>query len=106
MRFVALVSGGKDSCFNIAKCISHGHELVCLANLCPPREFLGDDMDSFMYQTAASNVLSAFSACFGVPMVQVPIKGRPLVQHLGYEANPLDEVEDMALLLQEVKVPV
>ena len=36
MKFIALISGGKDSIFNIMKCMEAGHELVCLANLFPP----------------------------------------------------------------------
>lgn len=36
MRFVALVSGGKDSVFSLGKAMAHGHELICLANLYPP----------------------------------------------------------------------
>ena len=36
--FVALISGGKDSCFNCVKCINYGHELVCLANIYPENE--------------------------------------------------------------------
>lgn len=35
MKFVALISGGKDSIFNIIKCIENGHELVLLINLYP-----------------------------------------------------------------------
>jgi len=35
MKFVALVSGGKDSIFNICQSIKNGHELVCIANLMP-----------------------------------------------------------------------
>ena len=33
MKFIALVSGGKDSIFNIMKCIDNKHELVAIANL-------------------------------------------------------------------------
>lgn len=36
MKVCALVSGGKDSCYNMVKCVEHGHEIVCLANLRPP----------------------------------------------------------------------
>ena len=36
MKFIALISGGKDSIFNIMKCLENGHELVALANLYPP----------------------------------------------------------------------
>lgn len=35
MKFVALLSGGKDSVFNLMQCVAHGHELVCVANLYP-----------------------------------------------------------------------
>ena len=35
MKFVALISGGKDSIFNIIKCIEKGHELILLINLYP-----------------------------------------------------------------------
>lgn len=35
MRTVALLSGGKDSCFNMLKCVEAGHEIVALANLRP-----------------------------------------------------------------------
>lgn len=32
---VALVSGGKDSCYNMMQCVAAGHEIVALANLYP-----------------------------------------------------------------------
>jgi Predicted ATPases of PP-loop superfamily len=35
MKVVALVSGGKDSCYNMLQCIAAGHEIIALANLCP-----------------------------------------------------------------------
>jgi diphthine-ammonia ligase len=35
MKFVGLISGGKDSIFNLVKCIALGHELVCVASLLP-----------------------------------------------------------------------
>jgi diphthine-ammonia ligase len=35
MKFIALISGGKDSIFNIYKSIQEGHELVAVANLYP-----------------------------------------------------------------------
>jgi diphthine-ammonia ligase len=36
MKYVALLSGGKDSCFNLLHCHQHGHELVAVASLGPP----------------------------------------------------------------------
>ncbi len=104
MKFVALVSGGKDSCYNIMKCLSFGHELVCLANLCPPPDFTGEDMNSFMYQTAACNVLDAFPECLGVPLIREPIRGKAAVQSLNYSCAEEDEVEDLFRLLLAVKV--
>lgn len=35
MKVVALISGGKDSFYNMVKCVEYGHEIVCLANLLP-----------------------------------------------------------------------
>lgn len=35
MRVVALISGGKDSCFNMMQCEKYGHKIVALANLKP-----------------------------------------------------------------------
>lgn len=35
MKYVALLSGGKDSCFNLVHCAENGHELVAAASLGP-----------------------------------------------------------------------
>lgn len=35
MRVVALISGGKDSCYNMLQCVAAGHDIVALANLRP-----------------------------------------------------------------------
>lgn len=37
MRVVALISGGKDSCYNMMMCVAAGHEIVALANLQPEK---------------------------------------------------------------------
>ena len=55
MKVVGLVSGGKDSCFNMIKCIEDGHEIVCLANLRPPAGH--DELDSYMYQTVGHDAI-------------------------------------------------
>ena len=36
MKYVGLLSGGKDSCFNLLHCQRNGHELVAAASLGPP----------------------------------------------------------------------
>jgi diphthine-ammonia ligase len=35
-KVIGLVSGGKDSCFNLMHTIANGHEVVALATLTPP----------------------------------------------------------------------
>jgi hypothetical protein len=34
-KVIGLVSGGKDSCFNLVHCAANGHELVAIATLQP-----------------------------------------------------------------------
>lgn len=34
-KVIGLVSGGKDSCFNLMHCVANGHEIVALATLMP-----------------------------------------------------------------------
>lgn len=35
MKYLALLSGGKDSCYNLVHCAQNGHELVAAASLRP-----------------------------------------------------------------------
>ena len=35
MKVLALISGGKDSCFNMMQCVAAGHDIVALGNLYP-----------------------------------------------------------------------
>lgn len=51
------------------KCVRHGHELVCLANLYPPAA-VSDEADSFMYQSAAHTAIEAQAECFGKPLIR------------------------------------
>ncbi|KAH7543322.1 hypothetical protein FEM48_Zijuj02G0172000 [Ziziphus jujuba var. spinosa] len=83
MKVVALVSGGKDSCYAMMKCIQYGHQIVALANLLPADDAV-DELDSYMYQT---------------PYMVGIFKH----QKLSYSTTPGDEVEDMFILLNEVK---
>lgn len=87
MKFVALISGGKDSCYNVVKCLENGHELTCLANLCPPTTFQGEELNSFMYQSAAYNTIPLMAECFDRPLIRKEITGKAVQQSLHYEAN-------------------
>jgi diphthine-ammonia ligase len=103
MKYLALLSGGKDSCYNVLKAEQEGHTLVCLANLCPP-EGAGEEMNSFMYQSAAHGIIPQMAECFGVPLIRRAITGKAVCQNLDYEVDTeeVDEVEDLYLLLAEI----
>ncbi|GAB5364218.1 hypothetical protein AAMO2058_000950500 [Amorphochlora amoebiformis] len=110
MDVVALVSGGKDSCMSMLKCQQYGHRIVAIANLMPADE-KKDEVDSYMYQTIGHNVVKAIAEAMEVPLVQRKITGKPLTKSLEYRSavsgestgSAHDEVEDMYLLLQDVK---
>ena len=104
MKFVALISGGKDSCFNCVKCINYGHELVCLANIYPENEEKVE-LDSYMYQIVGHNAIKSLSECFNVPLRRFPTKGKSLTTSLQYNLNNInDEVEDMYNLLKQISI--
>ncbi len=107
MKFLALVSGGKDSCFNILHCLKQGHELIALGNLYPSSDKNegnsdSDEIDSFMYQTVGFGVLNYYSEAIGVPMYRRPILGKSLDQNLEYKKTENDETEDLYLLLKDI----
>eukprot|EP00871_Galdieria_phlegrea_P001185 jgi/Galph1/2067/GphlegSOOS_G729.1 len=102
MKFVALISGGKDSLYSICKCIAYGHELVALANLYPSDTKL-EDADSYMYQTVGHGVIQFYSAALQVPLFRKATSGKAVVTSLGYSFSKQDEVEDLYELLHEVK---
>jgi diphthine-ammonia ligase len=123
MKFVALVSGGKDSFYSIMECIRNGHELVACAHLSPRRKQEvkkeGEEEESYMYQTAASEAVTTLvEDCLGVPLIIRQCVGRSqntsLVYDHGDDHNDIDEnsdehnkvedeVEDLYELLIEIK---
>jgi len=126
MKFVALVSGGKDSLYSIMTCIRNGHELVACAHLSPRRRRRDGDGDgdteeeeeeeSYMYQTAASECIPTLvEECLGVPLILRECTGTSRDTSLVYDHTHLpqqphqpvttaveDEVEDMYLLLKQI----
>jgi len=99
MKFVALVSGGKDSLFSIVKAKEYGHELVCIANL-TPTDSTTVELNSFMYQSACHNLVPLLSECLGVPLYRQAINGKAIDQSLSYpDVTVGDEVEDLYTLL-------
>lgn len=102
MKFVALISGGKDSFFNIHHCISQDHELVALANLYPEASLNKDEIDSFMFQTVGHDLIQNYSECLDVPLYRQAITGSSANVELEYSVTEKDEIEDMYLLLSRV----
>lgn len=102
MKVVALVSGGKDSCYNMMKCVEHGHEIVALANLHPVQEEK-QELDSFCFQTVGHNMISMIAEAMELPLYRRPFTGRSVVREMQYKPTQEDEVEDLFALLQSVK---
>eukprot|EP00892_Ulva_mutabilis_P002713 jgi/Ulvmu1/12442/UM009_0094.1 len=102
MKFVALLSGGKDSCYNILKCQEHGHELIALANLHPAPSG-PDDLDSHCFQTVGHQLLPLYAACMNVPLYRKQFNGQSVARGLQYDRAEGDEVEELHALLAFVQ---
>lgn len=103
MKFVALISGGKDSCYNILHCQRQGHELVALANL-RPIDTDKQELDSFMFQTVGHDIVSLYENCTGLPLFRKEIHPKTSKNvELNYTPTKDDEIEVLYQLLSEVK---
>lgn len=105
MRFVALVSGGKDSIYSALECIKNGHELIACVHLGAPES---TDEESYMYQTAASEVVRTLvEDCLEVPLLLYQRVGKSINTSMVYQnddsSSERDEVEDLFLALQQAK---
>lgn len=85
-RVLALVSGGKDSCYNALLCQQQGHELVALGNL-HPRDTSVEELDSYMYQTVGHGLVEAYAECTGLPLLRKRIVGSSVEQGLVYDGR-------------------
>ncbi|RWV95907.1 hypothetical protein GW17_00041423 [Ensete ventricosum] len=101
MKVVALVSGGKDSCYAMMRCIDYGHEvshfdnlgripdelffhkfdgpsvdlqIVALANLMPLDDSV-DELDSYMYQTVSLCYVRSTIIAKGIATIMVEAAG-------------------------------
>jgi diphthine-ammonia ligase len=103
MKVVGLVSGGKDSIYNLMKCVKHGHHIVALANL-RPVDVQQDELDSYTFQTVGHNVVDSQAEAMRLPLFRVGLRGASSNQELQYRPTDGDEVEDLFRLLAAVKV--
>ncbi|TPX63981.1 hypothetical protein SpCBS45565_g06227 [Spizellomyces sp. 'palustris'] len=106
MKVVALISGGKDSCFNMMHCVANGHEIVALANLKPAAATGKDELDSYMYQTVGHDAIELYRDCMNLPLFRREIRGEALAQGADYRPTADDEVEDLYELLSAVKAAI
>ncbi|XP_039293188.1 diphthine--ammonia ligase [Nilaparvata lugens] len=100
MKVVALISGGKDSCYNMLQCVAAGHQVVALANLRPESK---DELDSYMYQTVGHQGIELYAEALGLPLFRQSTHGVALHHDKVYLPTPEDEVEDLYRLLVNVK---
>ncbi|GAA5839049.1 hypothetical protein JCM11251_007862 [Rhodosporidiobolus azoricus] len=119
MKTVALLSGGKDSVYNLLHCVLNGHEPVAVASLGPPEG--KDELDSFMYQTVGHSGLRTLADALGLPFFSHVIGGTAV--NVGGEygsrkgkgkavegqgevevVQQKDETEDLYELLKKVKM--
>ncbi|GMT00425.1 hypothetical protein PENTCL1PPCAC_22599, partial [Pristionchus entomophagus] len=100
MEMVGLVSGGKDSMYNMMCAVKDGWKIVALANLHPTEE---GEIDSFMYQTVGSEGIEMIAESMELPLYRQSISGTSLMQSMEYEKTEGDEVEDLFKLLIRVK---
>ncbi|XP_053237490.1 diphthine--ammonia ligase isoform X4 [Podarcis raffonei] len=104
MKVVALISGGKDSCYNMMHCVAAGHQIVALANLRPAENKEGtDELDSYMYQTVGHHAIELYAEAMGLPLYRRTIKGTSVETGKVYTRCEGDEVEDLYKLLKLVK---
>ena len=117
MKVIALVSGGKDSVFNMMECVKNGHEIVALLNLRPPESLsvinengsegkpqVQNELDSYMYQSVGNEMLDLYAEAMGLPMYRANILGKVINTNLEYEpSDDSDEVEDLYRLVKNVK---
>lgn len=100
MRVVALVSGGKDSTYNMMQVTAEGHQVIALANIHPKDK---DELDSYMYQTVGHQGIEKLAEAMELPLYRKITRGNSINTKGSYEPTEDDEVEDLYELLQQIK---
>lgn len=119
MRVVALVSGGKDSTYNMMQVTAEGHQVIALANLHPKDKgnpfskpppastilttSVPDELDSYMYQTVGHQGIEKLAQAMELPLYRKITRGNSINTKGSYEPTEDDEVEDLYELLAQVK---
>ncbi|KAJ2256034.1 diphthine--ammonia ligase [Coemansia sp. RSA 455] len=98
-----MCSGGKDSTYNMMKCVEDGHEIIALAHAHPPEDAAQEELDSYLFQTVGSSAVATIAECMDLPFYLQVIAGSAITQTLDYELTKDDETEDLFALLSNVK---
>lgn len=104
MNVVALLSGGKDSLYNMYLATKEGHSIVAIANLKPPDQ--QDELDSYMYQTVGHQAIELVAKALNKPLFRADITGKPNNMDLQYKDESddgEDEVEQLYCLLKDMR---
>lgn len=104
MNVVALLSGGKDSLYNMYLATKEGHTIVAIANLKPPDQ--QDELDSYMYQTVGHQAIDLIAEALNKPLYRADITGTTKNLNLEYtdeSDNDEDEVEQLYCLLRDMR---
>lgn len=102
LKVVALVSGGKDSCYSMLQCVAAGHEIVALANL-RPKDASCNELDSYMFQSVGHQAIDLYAEAMDLPLFRRDIEGSSVNIQSDYCPTETDEVEDLYCLLSEIK---
>lgn len=63
-----------------------------------------DELDSYMFQTVGHHAIDLYAEAMGLPLYRRTLEGQSVEQGKDYTLNMLDEVEDLFMLLKEIKV--
>ena len=118
LNVIGFISGGKDSFFSLLHCLANGHNVVALANLCPPDHARRDqDLNSLMYQTVGHGLIPLYEEILSVPLYRHEIRGSAINQAREYgpprlelptdvampSVDAIDETESMVAILSRIK---
>lgn len=106
MKVLGLLSGGKDSCYNLMHCIANGHQVVALATLVPeegigtsyvmnPESMLtiafdSDELDSYLYQSVGTSLVTLIAQAMRLPLYRKTITGKPVHLESTYGSRTKD----------------